>query len=79
MSSNTSNWFTFGDLKVGETFVFYNPFIQAKPDFEQEHMTKISPRRYRDGRGVVFHTASKTGVCRIIDTSFLRKENSLYF
>jgi hypothetical protein len=42
-------------------------------------MTKISPRRYRDSRGVVFHTASKTGVCRIIDTSFLKKENSLYF
>jgi len=58
-------YMTFGDIAVGETFVWFNPFIQAKPDFEQEFLTKVSPRRYKDSRGI-FHCGSKTGVARVI-------------
>ena len=56
----------FGDLSLGEKFVFFNPFFHAKPDFSQEVMTKISPRRYLDSKGVIFHSTSKTGIARIV-------------
>ena len=45
MSSKTF-WFSFGDLKVGETFVFHNPYSNSPVD-TSETLVKISPRKYR--------------------------------
>jgi len=62
----TRTWhFCFGDLKIGEKFIHFNPYFVAKPDFQQEHMVKISPRRYQDPAGNIWHCNSKTGVARV--------------
>ena len=58
-------YFSFGDLAMGDKFVYFNPGFHAKPDFQREHMVKISPRRYRDSLGNVFRTGSNTGVARV--------------
>ena len=49
MSSKTI-WFSFGDLKVGEKFVFHNPYC-GSPVVTSETLVKISPRKYRVEHG----------------------------
>ena len=61
----STHHFSFGDLKVGEKFVFFNPFFHTKPNLQQENMVKISPRRYQDATGNIWHCTSKTGVARL--------------
>ena len=64
----TRTWhFCFGDLKVGQKFVFFNPFFHAKADFQREQMVKISARRYRDASGCIWHSRTTTGVARVSD------------
>ena len=69
----STHHFSFGDLKVGEKFVFFNPFYHAKVDFQQEQMTKLSARRYKDARGCIWHCPSKTGVARVPSPLSLEK------
>ncbi len=63
-------WFSFGDLKVGESFVFCNPFTPSDSDsVDNEKFLKISPRKYRvltgHDAGREWQTTSKTSVKRI--------------
>lgn len=59
-------WFSFGDLKVGESFVFSNPWTTQNVD--SERFIKISPRKYRvlsgPDSGREWQTTSKTSVKR---------------
>ena len=50
MSSKTI-WFSFGDLKVGEKFVFQNPYCRYQSATTSETLVKISPRKYRVENG----------------------------
>lgn len=61
-------WFSFGDLKVGDSFVFYNPWTPNQ-SVDSETFVKISPRKYRVTTGPdcgrEWQTSSKTSVKRI--------------
>jgi hypothetical protein len=65
MAKNKNKHFSFSDLQPGEKFVWFNPYNHAKPNLDQEHLVKISPRRYRDNCECIFHCAANVGVARI--------------
>lgn len=61
-------WFSFGDLKVGEMFVFQNAWSSNKLDLTEKFI-KISPRKYRvltgPDCGREWQTCSKVGVASL--------------
>lgn len=61
---------TFASLQIGQPFIWFNPFFHALPNRNQEVKIKISPRKYKDSDGTIWHSSGKTGVCsRIEETS----------
>lgn len=61
-------WFSFGDLKVGDTFIFQNPYAVSNTD-TTETLIKISPRKYRVQNGAnagrEWQTSTKSSVRRV--------------
>jgi hypothetical protein len=66
--SSKRNWFSFGDLKVGETFVFHNPYINTTL-VRDYLLKKISARKYTvvagEGLGNEYQSSVKVGVALI--------------
>lgn len=55
---------SFGDLAIGDVFVWYNPFVGGSPSVER--MVKVSARRYvmvdKPGK---FHASAYAGVRKV--------------
>jgi hypothetical protein len=54
-------WLSFGDLKVGETFVFNNPYVTSPLSTDYLYK-KISARKYRVVAGADLGTEWQTSV-----------------
>lgn len=65
---NKTPYMSFGQLHIGESFIFFNPWVSASPKIteETELFTKISPRKYRTQNGPdagrEWQATSKSGV-----------------